>query len=93
MTANTSLRERIHDEVIDSVDEELELEIDDHRLSALLDESDEALGMDRKSYFGELLRLQKELVKLQDWVGVRSKVMHSRCELSRYGWFRSRRPP
>jgi N6-adenosine-specific RNA methylase IME4 len=24
---------------------------------------------------------------------VRSKVMHSRCELSRYGWFRSRRPP
>jgi hypothetical protein len=26
-------------------------------------------------------------------VGVRSKVMHSRCGLSRYGWFRSRRPP
>ena len=24
---------------------------------------------------------------------VRSKVMHSRCGLSRYGWFRSRRPP
>jgi polyphosphate kinase len=24
--------------------------------------------MDRKSYFEELLRLQKELVKLQDWV-------------------------
>jgi pimeloyl-ACP methyl ester carboxylesterase len=26
-------------------------------------------------------------------LGVRSKVMHSRCGLSRYGWFRSRRPP
>ena len=69
MSADTSLRDRIHDELIDSVDEELELEIDDHRLSALLEESGDALhGMDRKSYFEELLRLQKELVKLQDWV-------------------------
>ena len=66
MSADTSLRDRIHDELIDSVDEELELEIDDHRLSALLEESGDALhGMDRKSYFEELLRLQKELVKLQ----------------------------
>ena len=69
MSADTSLRERIHDELIDSVDEELELEIDDHRLSALLNESGEPLlEMERKSYFEELLRLQKELVKLQDWV-------------------------
>ena len=69
MSADTSLRDRIHDELIDSVDEELELEIDDHRLSALLEESGDALhGMDRKFYFEELLRLQKELVKLQDWV-------------------------
>ena len=69
MTAETSLRDRTHDELVDSVDEELELEIDDHRLSALLEESGVALhGMDRKSYFEELLRLQKELVKLQDWV-------------------------
>ena len=69
MSADTSLRDRIHDELVDSVDEELELEIDDHRLSALLEEGGDALhGMDRKSYFEELLRLQKELVKLQDWV-------------------------
>jgi polyphosphate kinase 2 len=67
MSADTTLSERIHDELIDSVDEELELEIDDDRLSALL-EGDTAGGMDRKSYFAELLRLQKELVKLQDWV-------------------------
>jgi ABC-type nitrate/sulfonate/bicarbonate transport system substrate-binding protein len=32
-------------------------------------------------------------VKQVGAVGVRSKVMHSRCGLSRYGWFRSRRPP
>jgi len=69
MSTDPSLRDRIHDELVDSVDEELELEIDDHRLSALLEESGDALhGMDRKSYFEELLRLQKELVKLQDWV-------------------------
>jgi polyphosphate kinase 2 len=72
MTADTtqaSLRERIHDELIDSVDEELELEIDDHRLSLLLEDGGEVPGgMDRRAYFEELLRLQKELVKLQDWV-------------------------
>src|SRR6516162_4256369 len=69
MSTDPSLRDRIHDELVDSVDEELELEIDDHRLSALLEEGGDALhGMDRKSYFEELLRLQKELVKLQDWV-------------------------
>ena len=64
-----SLRDRIHDELVDSVDEELELEIDDDRLSALLDESGMVgHGIDRRIYFEQLLRLQKELVKLQDWV-------------------------
>jgi hypothetical protein len=33
-TTQASLRERIHDELIDSVEEELELEIDDDRLAA-----------------------------------------------------------
>jgi polyphosphate kinase len=68
-TSKASLRDRIHDELVDSVDEELELEIDDHRLNALLEDSgDTPHGMDRRKYFEELLRLQKELVKLQDWV-------------------------
>ncbi len=69
-TTQVSLRERIHDELIDSVDEELELEIDDHRLSALLEDGGEPHpgAIDRRTYFEELLRLQRELVKLQDWV-------------------------
>jgi two-component system sensor histidine kinase KdpD len=33
------------------------------------------------------------IVEAESEGGVRSKVMHSRCGLSRYGWFRSRRPP
>jgi polyphosphate kinase 2 (PPK2 family) len=68
-TSQAKLRDRIHDELVDSVDEELELEIDDERLSTLLDGGGATPhGMDRLKYFGELLRLQKELVKLQDWM-------------------------
>ncbi len=62
--------QRLHAELSDIVDEELELEIDDERLTALLDQADgqHRETMDRKVYFSELLRLQRELVKLQDWV-------------------------
>jgi polyphosphate kinase len=68
-TTQASLRERIHDELVDSVDEELELEIDDDRLAALLEEGGAGPNaVARRLYFEELLRLQKELVKLQDWV-------------------------
>ena len=54
--------------MIDSFDEELELEIDDERLDALTNEfeghtSEETV--DRRLYFKELFRLQGELVKLQ----------------------------
>jgi hypothetical protein len=58
-------------ELQDDFDEELEQEIDDSRLPA---ELRELLGrrvastVDRGVYFRELLRLQAELVKLQDWV-------------------------
>jgi polyphosphate kinase 2 len=65
------LNERLHDELIDAVDEELEMEIDDDRLHSLLDHTyrePHADSLDRHTYFRELLRLQKELVKLQDWV-------------------------
>jgi polyphosphate kinase 2 len=62
---------RIDAEIADSFDEELEMEIDDERLAKLLDErSDrpEQETIDRRFYFKELFRLQRELVRLQDWV-------------------------
>jgi polyphosphate kinase 2 len=64
-------RDRMHEEMLDSFDEELELEIDDDRLAKLLaemSEHPERATIDRRVYFKELFRLQGELVKLQDWV-------------------------
>ncbi|RZL09993.1 MAG: polyphosphate kinase 2 [Rubrivivax sp.] len=65
------LLRRLQDDVLDSYDEELEMEIDDRLLegsgfdiSALSVEDRDA----RRLYFRELFRLQGELVKLQDWV-------------------------
>lgn len=63
--------DRIHAEMLDSFDEELELELEDARLALEFDQSIEGpqiLSDDRKHYFKELFRLQRELVKLQDWV-------------------------
>jgi len=58
-------------ELEDDFDEELEQEIDDDRMPAelrrLLDHHTKST-LDRGVYFRELLRLQRELVKLQDWV-------------------------
>jgi len=58
-------------ELEDDFDEELENEIDDGRippeLRALLAKRKKS-ALDRGLYFRELLRLQAELVKLQDWV-------------------------
>lgn len=58
-------------ELEDDFDEELEQEIDDCRLPPELQEllaSHKRRSIDRKFYFAELIRLQSELVKLQDWV-------------------------
>jgi len=66
-----NLQDRIHEDLVDSIDEELELEIDDDRLARVLDQvtdSPQQEAVDRRLYFTELLRLQGELVKLQDWV-------------------------
>lgn len=62
---------RLYAEIMDSLDEELEMEIDDERYNAILKKSGqthEEDDMDRHFYFRELLRLQCELIKLQDWV-------------------------
>ena len=69
--AQASLAAQIEEEFTDSFDEELEMELDDGRLAALLDglaESPRPEALDRRIYFKELFRLQRELVKLQDWI-------------------------
>ncbi len=64
----------IRDEVADSFDEELELELDDERIAQLLDETGHTEEQAaRHRYFKELFRLQRELVKLQDWVVARRR--------------------
>lgn len=66
-----SKRARVEAEVIDDLDEEFELELGEDKLDMLVEQlSGTADGDDnfRRTYFRERLRLQKELVKLQDWV-------------------------
>jgi polyphosphate kinase 2 len=61
------LMRRLSRDLIDSYDEELELEIEDRHV----DEQGVPVHEDkaeRREYFRELFRLQGELVKLQDWV-------------------------
>jgi polyphosphate kinase 2 len=57
--------QRAQEEILDSMDEELEMELDDDRLAS---EGEEVSSVARSVYFKELFRLQGELVKLQDWV-------------------------
>jgi polyphosphate kinase 2 len=70
-TPGKSLSEALNDELLDNIDEELELEFDDQRLDSVLGPvAPDAIRetVDRRTYFRELLRLQRELIKLQDWV-------------------------
>ncbi|ALV27118.1 polyphosphate kinase 2 [Pannonibacter sp. Q-1] len=62
-------------EWLDSLDEELEMEIDDQLMSpelarelAFISDLKHKSTVERQVYFHELLRLQAELVKMQDWV-------------------------
>lgn len=55
--------QRFHREMVDSFDEELELELEDGE-----DGERSADPAFRRKYFQELFRLQGELVKLQEWV-------------------------
>jgi polyphosphate kinase 2 len=66
-----SLEDRVRDELEDNHDEELELDLGDDFLARLPDsvaDMPSTEGIDRRRYFTELLRLQRELIKLQDWV-------------------------
>ena len=60
---------RIRMDLLDSFDEELEMEVEDRAFSAedAINATDESRAA-RANYFRELFRLQGELVKLQDWV-------------------------
>jgi polyphosphate kinase len=67
------LANRIHADLRDDLDEELELELEDRHLDQVAaasapGTSHAELGAARRRYFHELFRLQAELVKLQDWV-------------------------
>ncbi|MBL6080413.1 polyphosphate kinase 2 [Belnapia sp. T18] len=69
-----AMRPWLQAELEDDFDEELEQEIDDRRLPEEvrhLLHSRQTRTIDRRLYFRELLRLQGELVKLQDWVAHR----------------------
>ncbi|MBO9679377.1 MAG: polyphosphate kinase 2 [Acidovorax sp.] len=63
----SELMQRIANDLIDSYDEELELEIEDRHVTeeGVVQMTDKQA---RQAYFRELFRLQGELVKLQDWV-------------------------
>jgi len=69
---NDTLARRIHRELLDHNDEELELELaeDEHSLAKLFEGELDSLEEKeaRRLYFSELFRLQGELVKLQSWV-------------------------
>lgn len=58
---------RLREELVDSFDEEIEIEMDDRMLDGFSHDTDESKAA-RQIYFRELFRLQAELVKLQEWV-------------------------
>ena len=68
MSRNHAMSGRMKAEWLDSFDEELELELDDERTGERPATGAGPSPLDRKRYFKELFRLQRELVKLQDWV-------------------------
>ena len=70
-TVDDGTRPWLDVEMEDVFDEEMEQEIDDRRLPPELAEllaHHRTSTIDRKLYFSELIRLQAELVKMQDWV-------------------------
>ena len=70
-TTASKTQQRVAAEIQDNLDEDLELELEDSDLSEVLPEGDDLPdngSLPRKLYFTELLRLQRELIRLQDWV-------------------------
>ncbi|MBN3856457.1 polyphosphate kinase 2 [Paraburkholderia sp. Ac-20340] len=65
--AERERRRRLNEELIDAYDEELEMEVDDRLQESGLEITEETRAL-RRVYFRELIRLQGELVKMQDWI-------------------------
>ena len=67
---HSELIARVRRDLLDGYDEELEMEIEDRAVDEALDGAPdaEARHSERASYFKQLFALQRELVKLQDWV-------------------------
>eukprot|EP01037_Dinobryon_pediforme_P012984 gene12984-13086_t len=66
---------RLQQEIEDSFDEELEIELSESLANMMADDAElaeaatrHAAELDRRTYFHELFRLQHELIRLQDWV-------------------------
>ncbi|MBI2921956.1 MAG: polyphosphate kinase 2 [Planctomycetes bacterium] len=60
---------RIHSDLVDDFDEELELESEDYEPAGVPAQGiSEAERVLRRRYFKELFRLQSELIKMQDWI-------------------------
>jgi len=67
----SKFQKRVNAEIQDNLDEDIELELEDDELADLLSETEHLPlhdSLPRQVYFKELLRLQRELIKLQDWV-------------------------
>jgi polyphosphate kinase 2 len=62
------LYRRIQQDLLDDLDEELEMEVEDRGPGDTKAEGRSDAEAFRKLYFRELIRLQRELVKLQDWI-------------------------
>ena len=62
------LVKRIHRDLQDDFDEELELEFEDRDHDHPENDATPEARSERQRYFRELIQLQSELVKLQDWV-------------------------
>ena len=75
-SVDEEMMRRIRHDLLDSYDEELEMELEDQTVADCTGESpliqseqEKAIDRERRRvYFRELFRLQGELVKLQDWV-------------------------
>ncbi len=71
MDSNEDALNWLEAEIADSLDEDIELEMSDPHISGEVKKiyrTARPPGMDRREYFRQLLLLQSELIKLQEWV-------------------------